>query len=163
MRSKVGPVVSDIALAIEHVGSTSVPGLAAKPIIDLSAVVRADEDVPVAIERLASLGYVHRGNLGVEGQEAFDSPDVSPVHHLYLCPRDSPGLANHLAVRDYLRAHADIAEEYGVLKKQLAKKFPYDIDSYIDGKTDFLLRILRAAGLPSTQLAAIEHANRKAV
>jgi GrpB-like predicted nucleotidyltransferase (UPF0157 family) len=163
VRSKVWPVVSDVALAIEHVGSTSVPGLAAKPSIDISVVVRADVDVPVAIERLARLGYVHRGNLGVEGREAFDSPAGPPAHHLYLCPRNSPGLANHLAVRDFLRAHPDTAKEYGELKKRLAKRFPHDIDSYIDGKTDLLLRILRAAGFPLARLDAIERANRKSV
>ena len=160
VRSRVWPVVSDVAVAMEHVGSTSVPGLAAKPIIDISVVVRGNSDVPLSIQRLATLGYVHRGNLGIEGREAFESPDLLPVHNLYLCPRDSPGLANHLAVRDYLRMHPDAATEYGELKKRLAMKFPYDIDSYIDGKTDMLLRILRAEGFPPGEMEAIERANR---
>jgi GrpB-like predicted nucleotidyltransferase (UPF0157 family) len=163
VRSTVWPIVSDIALGIEHVGSTSVPGLAAKPIIDVSIVVRAESEVPTVIERLSTLGYVHQGNLGVEGREAFRSPEGLPAHHLYLCPRDSPGLANHLAVRDYLRMHPNTAEEYGELKKALAKQFPHDIDGYVDGKTDMLLRILRAAGFPSAQLKEIERANRNAV
>jgi GrpB-like predicted nucleotidyltransferase (UPF0157 family) len=157
----VWPVVSDVALSVEHVGSTAVPGLAAKPILDVTVVVRAESDVPAAIERLAILGYGHRGSLGIEGREAFSSPDGLPAHHLYLCPRQSPGLVNHLAVRDYLRAHAEVAREYGELKKRLARQYPHDIDGYVDGKTDFLLRILRAAGLPSAQLAEIERANRK--
>ena len=163
VRSIVWPVVRDLALGIEHVGSTAVPGLAAKPIIDVSVVVRGGSDVPSAIERLAILRYVHRGNLGVEGREAFDSPEGLPAHHLYLCPRDSPGLANHLAVRDHLRTHPDAAAEYGDLKKRLAKQFPHDSDGYVDGKTDLLLRILRAAGLPPARLAEIERANRKTV
>lgn len=160
VHSSVWPVVGDVAVGVEHVGSTAVPGLAAKPIIDVSVVVRAASDVPAAIERLATLGYVHRGNLGVEGREAFESPDGLPAHHLYLCPRDSPGLANHLAVRDHLRTHPDTAREYAELKKQLAERFPHDIDGYADGKTDFLLRLLRAVGLPSMQLAEVERANR---
>jgi GrpB-like predicted nucleotidyltransferase (UPF0157 family) len=116
LRSEVWPVVRDVALSVEHVGSTSVPGLAAKPFIDVSVVVPTDADIPVVIERLATLGYVHRGNLGVEGREAFASPDRLPIHHLYLCPRDSLGLANQLAVRDHLRTHPETAKEYGDLR-----------------------------------------------
>jgi GrpB-like predicted nucleotidyltransferase (UPF0157 family)/uncharacterized glyoxalase superfamily protein PhnB len=163
LRSTVWPVVRDVALGVEHVGSTAVPGLAAKPIIDVSVVVRAESDVPAAIERLATLGYVYRGNLGVEGRDAFDSPEGLPAHNLYLCPRNSPGLANHLAVRDHLRTHPDTAKEYGELKEELAKQFPHDIDGYVDGKTDLLLRILQAAGLPPARLAEIERANRGAM
>ena len=149
LRSRIWPVVSDVALSVEHVGSTAVPGLAAKPVIDVSVVVRTASDVPLAIERLASLGYAHRARLGIEGREAFDSPPGSAAHHLYLCPRDSPGLANHLAVRDHLRTHPEAAKEYGELKKRLAGQFPHDIDGYVNGKTDFLLTVLRAAGLAS--------------
>jgi GrpB-like predicted nucleotidyltransferase (UPF0157 family) len=143
------------------VGSTSVPGLAAKPIIDISVVVREKLDVPAAISRLATLGYVHRGNLGIDGREAFDSPEGLPIHNLYLCPHNSPALANHLAVRDYLRTHPEAATEYGELKKRLAKEFPDDIDSYIDGKTDMLLSTLRGTGFPSEHIREIERANRK--
>jgi GrpB-like predicted nucleotidyltransferase (UPF0157 family) len=163
LRSRIWPAVRDIATSIEHVGSTSVPGLAAKPVIDVDIVVPAAADVPRAIERLATLGYVHRGNLGVEGREAFTSPDSSPRHHLYLCRRDSLALANHLAIRDYLRTHPDIAEEYGKLKKQLALQFPDDIDGYIDGKTDLLLRILEGCGFGTAEREAIEPINRRPV
>jgi GrpB-like predicted nucleotidyltransferase (UPF0157 family) len=138
-----------------------VPGLAAKPIIDISIVVREKLDVPAAISRLATLGYVHRGNLGIDGREAFTNPEGLPMHNLYLCPRESPALANHLAVRDYLRAHPEAVREYGDLKKRLAKEFPDDIDSYIDGKTDMLLSILQASGFPPEHLREIERANRK--
>jgi len=161
VRERVWPAIRDFALAMEHVGSTSVTGLAAKPIIDISIVAREDADVPEAIERLKTLGYVHRGNLGIEGREAFDSPDGPPEHHLYLCPPNSPGLANHLAVRDYLRTHPREATEYGELKKRLAREFPYDIDNYIAGKTGMLLRILRVAGFTAEKLEAIDRANRK--
>jgi GrpB-like predicted nucleotidyltransferase (UPF0157 family) len=161
LRARVWPVVGVIALAVEHVGSTSVPGLAAKPVIDMSVVVPTQEEIAAAIARLAGLGYVHRGNLGVEGREAFASPEGLPLHHLYVCPRDSLGLANHLAVRDYLRTHPEVAHEYSELKKRLAIEFPHDIDRYIDGKTDLILRILRAANFPAAGLDAIERANRK--
>ncbi len=130
LRSQIWPVVADIATAAEHVGSTSVPGLAAKPIVDIDLVVPTAADVPAAIARLATLGYVHSGNLGVEGREAFRSPGSMPRHHLYLCPRDSLALANHLAVRNHLREHPEVAREYGDLKKRLAAQYPHDIDAY---------------------------------
>jgi GrpB-like predicted nucleotidyltransferase (UPF0157 family) len=161
LRARVWPVVSDVALALEHVGSTSVPGLAAKPVIDADLVVRSAADMPVAIERLATLGYVHLGDLGIEGREAFESPAGFAEHHLYACPRDNLGLANHLAVRDYLRSHPDAVREYGELKLRLAREFPHDIDGYIAGKTGFLIGILVAAGFTCEQLDAIDRANQK--
>jgi GrpB-like predicted nucleotidyltransferase (UPF0157 family) len=161
LRARVWSVVGDLALAIEHMGSTSVPGLAAKPIIDMTVVVPSADDVPQAIERLATLGYVHRGNLGIEGREAFGNPMELPAHHLYVCPTGSLGLLNPLAVRNYLRTHLEAARAYGDLKKSLAAQFPHDIDSYVSGKTDFILSILREVGFASDQLEAIERMNRK--
>jgi GrpB-like predicted nucleotidyltransferase (UPF0157 family) len=113
----------------------------------------------MAIERLATVGYAHQGNLGVEGREAFDSPRTLPAHHLYLCPRQSLGLMNHLAVRDYLRIHTEAARTYGDLKKRLASQFRHDIDRYVCGKTDLILGILRDAGFPQERLEAIARAN----
>jgi GrpB-like predicted nucleotidyltransferase (UPF0157 family) len=159
--SKVWPLVSDFALSVEHVGSTAVPGLAAKPIIDLSIVMPSEVEIQLAIERLATIGYLHRGNLGIEGREAFHSPAGLPLHHLYVCPTGGLGLQNQLAVRDFLRLHRETAQAYGELKKRLAREFSHDIESYIDGKTAFLLDVLQRAGLPPDRLKAIEIANRK--
>src|SRR5689334_4395940 len=100
LRARTWSVVGDFALGIEHIGSTSVPGLAAKPIIDMCVVVPSAEQVSLSIERLATLGYVHRGDLGVEGREAFWSPQQLPAHHLYVCPKGNLGLMNPLALRD---------------------------------------------------------------
>jgi GrpB-like predicted nucleotidyltransferase (UPF0157 family) len=161
LRSILWPALADVVSSIEHVGSTSVPGLAAKPIIDISIVVPDNSDVQIGISGLATLGYVHRGDLGIKGREAFANPDGLPRHNLYLCPRDSVALANHLALRGYLRAHREAAREYGELKKRLAQRFPDDIDSYIDGKTTMLLTMLRANGLPAEQLRQIERVNGK--
>jgi GrpB-like predicted nucleotidyltransferase (UPF0157 family) len=159
--SRIWPALKDVALSIEHVGSTSVRSLAAKPIIDISIVVSERSDVQTGISRLANLGYVHRGGLGIDGREAFANPDGLPMHNLYLCPRDSVALANHLAIRNYLRTHPEAVREYGELKKRLAERFPHDIDGYIDGKTTMLLTILRATGFPLEQLREIERANRR--
>lgn len=156
----IWPVVDDIAISIEHVGSTSVPGLAAKPIIDASVVVPDEERVKTAIQRLAQLGYVHRGNLGIEGREAFHPPPTMEKHHLYLCPQGSLGIKNHLAVRDYLRQHPRAAQEYGELKKKLAVTCGGDIDAYIDGKTDFILGILAKSSLSADDLRRIENSNK---
>jgi GrpB-like predicted nucleotidyltransferase (UPF0157 family) len=109
------------------------------------------------------IALVHRGDLGVEGREAFDSPGGPPRHHLYACASRSVALANHLTVRDYLRTHPDTAREYGDLKKRLALESPHDIDHYVEGKTDFILGILRAAGFSPARLDAIERVNRKIV
>ena|ERR1700740_280950 len=161
LRSRILTALGDIALSVEHVGSTSVLGLSAKPIVDISIVVSERSDVQTAISRLATLGYVHRGDLGIEGREAFSNPDGLPMHHLYLCPRDSVALANHLAIRNYLRTNPEAAREYGELKKRLAERFPDDIDGYVDGKTTMLLTMLRATGFPPEQFREIERANRK--
>jgi GrpB-like predicted nucleotidyltransferase (UPF0157 family) len=162
LRRSIWPAVADVATSIEHVGSTSVPGLVAKPVIDISVVVQTADDVPAAISRLAGLGYSHTGNLGVEQREAFHSPHHAPRHHLYLCPRDSLALRNHLAVRDHLRTHPDDAAHYGALKQQLAEQYPDDIVSYTAGKTAAILRILEAAGFRPDELDTIERINRRA-
>jgi GrpB-like predicted nucleotidyltransferase (UPF0157 family) len=161
LRARLWPVVADVAVRIEHVGSTAVPGLAAKPIVDLTIVVTGRGDVPLTIERLANLGYRHLGDLGIDDREAFDHRADLPRHNLYVCPEGTIGIVNQLAVRDYLRAHPDTARRYGELKKRLAARFPDDIDSYIFGKTDLILDVLRRAGLIDEQLAAIERVNRR--
>jgi GrpB-like predicted nucleotidyltransferase (UPF0157 family) len=160
IRSYVWPAVRDVAIDVEHVGSTSVPGLSAKPVIDACVVVASSGEVAACIERLASIGYVHRGNLGVPEREAFRRPQTLPRHHLYLSPRESLSLKNHLGFRDFLRSHPEAAREYGELKTSLARRFPEDIDSYVVGKTNFVLRILGEIGLSEMELAAIRSINQ---
>ena len=162
LRQRIWPSLSDVALRIEHVGSTSVPGLAAKPIIDMTIVVATRDDVPKAIERLAMLGYVHRGNLGIDDREAFDHPAGLRRHNLYVCPEGTIGVVNQVAVRDYLCANPEATARYGALKKQLADRFPDDIDRYVLGKTDFVLDVLRRAGLTAEQIEKIERDNHPA-
>jgi GrpB-like predicted nucleotidyltransferase (UPF0157 family) len=161
LRARLWTAVEQCAISVEHIGSTSVPGLAAKPLVDITVIVAEEDQVPIAIERLAALGYVHQGDLGVEGREAFQSPRGLPAHNLYVCQRNSLGLENHLAVRQYLRTHADAARSYGDLKKRLAGQFRHDIDGYVAGKTDATIEILRGSGFPADKLEAIARANRK--
>lgn len=160
LRSPVWSALSDIAISVEHVGSTAVPGLAAKPVIDIDVVVPPGEQTE-AIARLSSLGYEHRGDLGVPQREAFRPPTGSPRHHLYLCLSTSPALANHIAIRDHLRANPGEAVAYGDLKRRLAQEFHHDMDGYIQGKTGFLVAILRRLGFKEEALADIERMNRR--
>jgi GrpB-like predicted nucleotidyltransferase (UPF0157 family) len=160
LRARLEPALADIALAIEHVGSTAVPGHAAKPIVDIDVVVSPDH-VATAIERLAELGYAHKGDLDVPGREAFAYPPDTPRHHLYVCPVGNTALANHLAVRDYLREHPAAAREYADLKKRLATTFADDVGGYVEGKSAFILDVLRRCGFDETVLRDIQTINRR--
>jgi GrpB-like predicted nucleotidyltransferase (UPF0157 family) len=137
LRDRSAGAVGDLAVSIEHVGSTAVRGLAGKPVIDLVVVV-GPGDVAVAIEQLVAIGYVHQGNLGVEGREAFGVPEGERRHHLYLCRADSEELRAEVAFRDRLRRQPALAAEYEALKRQLAVRFRDDRDAYAEAKTDFV-------------------------
>jgi GrpB-like predicted nucleotidyltransferase (UPF0157 family) len=134
-----------VALAIEHIGSTSIPGLAAKPIVDIDVVVRSPEDVPTAIEQLRALGYVYQGNKGIPGREAFLWPPESTPHHLYVVVEGSGPHTDHIEFRDYLRQHPGEAVEYATLKKVLADRYGEDRLGYTDAKSEFVTRALQAA------------------
>jgi GrpB-like predicted nucleotidyltransferase (UPF0157 family) len=145
LRDQVATTLGPLAQRIEHVGSTAVPGLAAKPIIDLDVVIAAPGDLPEVVTRLATLGYRHEGDLGIKGRDAFASPAAAPAHHLYVCPADSRELARHLAFRDYLRSRPEQARAYAELKRSLAARFRSDRDAYARGKTAFIKEALTAA------------------
>ena len=143
LRDRVAAAVGNLAIAIEHVGSTAVPGLAAKPVIDLVIVVEP-EDVQAAIDRLTVVGYVHQGNLGVEGREAFSVPEGERRHHLYVSPTDSEELRAQLAFRNRLRADPELAAEYEALKRGLAWRFRDDRVGYTAAKTAFVTAASRS-------------------
>jgi len=143
------------ASTIEHVGSTAVPGLAAKPVIDMDIVVQHDADIPAMIVEIAILGYQHRGDLGIAGREAFVAPKHLPTHHLYLGHYAAPSIRNHLLVRDYLRQHPDAVTAYARLKQHLAHTCSDDIDAYVAGKSQFLAEILRRQGMTSNEVESI--------
>ena len=136
LRVRAADAVGDVAVAIEHIGSTAVPGLAAKPVIDLVVVVEP-QDLQTAVERLVAIGYVHRGNLGVEGREAFEVPEGERGHHLYVSPTDSEELRAQLAFRDRLQKNPALAAEYAALKRELAVRFRDDRPGYTDAKERF--------------------------
>jgi GrpB-like predicted nucleotidyltransferase (UPF0157 family) len=137
LAATVSAALGPVLVRVEHVGSTAVSGLPAKPIIDLDAVVQR-ADVPEAISRLAAVRYIHLGECGVAGREAFAPPAGASPHHLYVCPLDSPALAEHLRFRDTLRADSQLSDEYGRLKRVLAERYGCDRDGYCEAKTGFI-------------------------
>jgi GrpB-like predicted nucleotidyltransferase (UPF0157 family)/quercetin dioxygenase-like cupin family protein len=143
----VWPVVEELALRIDHVGSTAVPGLAAKPIIDLDIVVASEEAVAAVIERLAAIDYRWLGDLGVIGRHAFASTGASvlPEHHLYLVVENNRAHVDHWLLRDTLRADADVRYRYGELKKRNVGLADGDIDVYLAGKAGFVAEVLTRA------------------
>lgn len=145
-------------ISIEHVGSTSVPGLAAKPVIDLDIVVDV-ADMGRASSVLESLGFTSRGNLGILGRLAFIPPADFPATHTYIVDKDSRALRNHLALRDTLRVNTKLRDEYAQVKKRLATETD-DIDVYIARKSDVVQRILDAAGISPEERAKIDTENR---
>ena len=142
---RIADALGDLAAAIEHVGSTAVPDLAAKPIIDIDVLLASEAILPTALERLRSLGYVHRGNLGIPEREAFFAPVNDPPHHLYVCQPCSAEFRRHIVFRDYLRAHPKDAKIYGDLKIALAKRFQEDRSAYNTAKTEFVAQLTRRA------------------
>jgi GrpB-like predicted nucleotidyltransferase (UPF0157 family) len=145
LRKRIADALGDMAAAIEHVGSTAVPGLAAKPIIDIDVLLASEPMLSAAIEHLARLGYIPRGNLGVPEREAFYAPENDPPHHLYVCPPRSAEFRRHVAFRDYLRAHPKDAKMYGELKLVLAKRFREDRSAYNNAKTEFVAEVTSRA------------------
>ncbi|GAA4366873.1 GrpB family protein [Nocardioides caricicola] len=141
---------------VEHVGSTAVPGLAAKPILDIDVIV---DDVRGAVAALTSVGYTHRGDLGVADREAFFAPDDDPRRNVYVCRRGTLHVRNHLAVRDVLRARDDLRDEYAAAKLALAADPEMDIDTYIAGKSAVLQKVLAVADLTQDERLKILRLN----
>ena len=160
--------LSDKILRVEHVGSTSIPGLKSKPVIDIDIVIK-DFDIleNEVIKELEKLGYEHLGDLGISGREAFKLEntmnELYPNHNLYVCRENSIGLKNHLLFRDYLIENPEKVGEYGNLKLELARNFPNDIDTYCSGKTEFITEILNSSGMEKNDVELIKRENRKLV
>lgn len=143
LHRQVWPAVEDVALRIDHVGSTSVPGLAAKPIIDMDIVVAGEEDVRPVIDRLTSIGYRWRGDLGVAGREAFRRPDDDlPAHHLYLVVENNKAHLDHWLLRDRLRRDPDARDRYAALKRRNADLADRDLDVYTAAKAGLVAQLL---------------------
>lgn len=126
-------------LAIHHIGSTSVEGLYAKPIIDMLVVVQEIELIDPYNNQMEAIGYEPMGEFGIPGRRYFRKGGQNRTHQIHaFAANDHWNIDRHLAVRDYLRSHPKDAAAYGALKQILAQQFPHDIERYCDGKDAFV-------------------------
>ena len=141
-------------VAIEHVGSTSVPGLAAKPVIDIDVIVQRG-DVDAAISALIAAGYTHRGDLGVTDRESMAAPDDDPRRNVYVCVQGTLHVRNHLAVRAILRERDDLRDRYGAVKIDLASDPGMQMGTYLARKSPVLQEVLALSELTDAEKRAI--------
>ncbi len=132
-------VLADNCVAIYHIGSTAVPGSAAKPIIDIMAVVKSLKKADAAAEGFLKIGYEYLGEFGIAGRRYLRKGGDERTHQIHIFQADDwNNIGCHLAFRDYMRTHEKERDEYAKIKIALAQKFPYDIDGYCDGKETFV-------------------------
>ena len=149
IKIEIENVVGDFIIGIEHVGSTSVEGMSAKPCIDLDVIIKDYSVFDTVVSKLESIGYIHEGDLGIKDREAFkysDKPHLK-THHLYVCPQYSEELHRHMSFRDYLRSHPEAVRKYSSVKETAARMFPEDIDKYIEYKSPCIEEIYMLCGL----------------
>ena len=139
------PCISDI----QHIGSTSVPGLAAKPIIDIAIGTTSFEEAVVCIEPISALGYRYRGEAGIPRRHLFvkENPDTVDsaylrTHHVHILEVANDEWTRHLIFRDALRSNPDLVEQYTALKRELARRFIDNTIAYTEGKTDFIMGVV---------------------
>jgi GrpB-like predicted nucleotidyltransferase (UPF0157 family) len=146
IKAFLGDKIAKACIRIEHVGSTSIPGMIAKPIIDIIIVIEPGSFLRMK-RLLEKLGYYHRGDQGQKDREVFRLTDESslPIHHLYVCPKDNIDLKQETAFRDYMKKHKKDRERLGFLKWSLAEKFNNDRQLYIDGKDPMVKEITKKA------------------
>lgn len=137
--ARLRPVFGKNLVALHHIGSTAVPGLAAKPILDIMPVVWELEQVDERTRQFERLGYECLGEFGIPGRRYFRKGGADRTHQIHVfAASDGDNIRRHLAVRDYLRSHPAEASAYGALKRELAARFPEDIEGYCDGKDAFV-------------------------
>ena len=151
---------------IEHVGSTSVEGMWAKPILDIDIIVPDTKISKNIIRILESVGYIHKGDLGIQGREVLeykkDNKNINWMdHHLYVCINGCENLKNHLLLKKHLKENRHAVEVYSALKRKLAIEHEYDIESYIAGKTELITRFLRKEGMNIDEILNIISINNK--
>lgn len=143
---KIREILADELLDIHHIGSTSVPGLQAKPIIDMMPVVKDIEKIDSYNEKMEGLGYECMGEFGMTGRRYFRKGGDNRTHQVHVFQADNKeDIQRHLAVRDYLRTHPEAVKQYGDLKEKLANQFPKDIEAYMDGKDAFVKELEKRA------------------
>ena len=143
-RARIIAALVGLITGIEHVGSTAVPGLGGKPVIDIMVGVARFEDGERCVAPLEGLGYEYRGEAGIPGR-LFFRRGLPRTHQVHLVEQGSDFWEDQLLFRDFLRAHTETAEEYYNLKKELAARFRTDREVYADAKTPFIRTVLERA------------------
>lgn len=144
--AKITAILGKNCIAIHHIGSTSVAGLAAKPIIDIMPVVYNLEDVDKVASEFEKIGYEYMGEFGISGRRYLRKGGDERTHQIHIFSAKSEyEIERHLAVRDYLRSHPAACKQYSALKKELAAQYPYDIEGYCDGKEEFVRHVEKDA------------------
>jgi len=138
-------LIGEYVIDIQHIGSTSIPGMIAKPILDIGIAIADFEEGKRCIEPIESLGYEYKGENGIPRRHYFVKGDPT-THHLHIVEIDSEEWKKNITFRDALRKNENLAKEYAELKLNLAEKFKYDRVAYTDGKTDFVNYVLKLAG-----------------
>ena len=149
IKNEIEAVVGDMIIGVEHVGSTSVEGLSAKPCIDVDVIIEDYSSFTAVVDGLESIGYIHEGDLGIKDREAFrytDKPHLM-MHHLYVCPRYSEELHRHITFRDFLRSNPEAVKRYSLTKEKAAELFPDNIDGYIEYKSPCIEELYKECGL----------------
>ena len=132
-------VFNDEIIEIHHIGSTSVPGLKAKPVIDIMPVVKDIDEIDNYNEKMEKLGYEARGEYGIKGRRFFLKGGDDRSHHVHIFQYDNEeAIERHIAVRDYLKTHKKEAEEYAEIKAKAAENYPHDINGYCEYKDKFV-------------------------
>lgn len=143
---KIEQILGDNLLQSFHIGSTSVPGLKAKPIIDIMPVVRDIDKVDDCRNEFEKLGYEYMGEYGIPGRRFMRKGKDERSHHIHVFQYDNTDdITRHLAFREYLSHHKEVCHAYGEIKSMLAKKYPNDIDGYCLGKDEFVKQVERDA------------------
>ncbi len=149
IKKELESAIGNLIVGIEHVGSTSVEGLSAKPCIDIDVVIKDYSAFDAVVSKLAIIGYIHEGNLGIKDREAFKYIDKSHLqtHHLYVCPQYSEELLRHITFRDFLRNNVEAVKRYSLVKETAAKLFPNDIEKYMEYKSSCFEELYIQCGL----------------
>ena len=147
-RSRILSVRGDSVVAVEHIGSTSVPGLAAKPIIDIGVGIKRLKDADKLIKPLSKIGYKFYKEFQKQRLFVAKGTDDSRTHYLHIMRHGGSKWKNDQIFRDYLRSHPKEVERYAKLKKRLAKKYPNDRQAYSDGKREFIDTLVEKALRP---------------
>ena len=143
---QIRAILRDNCVAIHHIGSTAVVGLCAKPVIDIMPVVVRLARAAAQKKAFEAIGYEVLGEFGIAGRRYLRKGGDERTHQLHIFEQGADEqIERHLALRDYLRAHPQDAAVYGRLKRQLAQQFPWDIESYCDGKDDLVRKLEQAA------------------